>query len=210
NGTPVLASGIEISGNHVLRNARTAPTSRRGGIVISGGENDGNGQLELTDNVVGGNRGPGILGRKPRLVVNAARNDLRGNTGGGARGLRIVAAPTATSAQRTLPPATLPSGARDDTGWLQARLDARGGTIFLPKLPNGECYAARGLWVSHDDTTISSDGACIVSLGPGAVRLRSVDGDPIASSGVFFVNRSSPQKPAPVRVTISDLRIVVP
>jgi hypothetical protein len=64
--------------------------------------------------------------------------------------------------------------------------------------------------VSHDDTTITSDGACIVSLGLGPVRLHSVDGDPIATSAVFFVNRSSPKKPAPVRVTISNLRIVVP
>ena len=30
---------------------------------------------------------------------------------------------------------------RDDTAWLQARLDAGGGRIFLPKLPNGGCYA---------------------------------------------------------------------
>src|SRR5205823_902878 len=35
--------------------------------------------------------------------------------------------------------------ARDDTSWLQARLDAGGGRIFLPKLPNGACYATRGL-----------------------------------------------------------------
>src|SRR5436853_226703 len=33
--------------------------------------------------------------------------------------------------------------ARDDTAWLQARLDAGGGRIFLPKLPNGGCYASR-------------------------------------------------------------------
>src|SRR5438876_825002 len=210
NGAPVLASGIEVSGNIVLRNARAAPTSRRGGIVLAGGQNDGNGQLTLTDNVVRGNSGPGILGRKLRLVVNADRNDLRGNGGGPTKGLRVVAVAAALPGLRTLPPATAPGGARDDTGWLQARLDARGGTIFLPRLPNGECYAARGLWVSHDDTTITSDGACIVSLGPGEVRLRSVDGDPIASSGVFFVNRSSAKQPAPVRVTIRNLRIVVP
>src|SRR5207248_6052162 len=53
---------------------------------------------------------------------------------------------------------------RDDTSWLQARLDSGGGTIFLPSLPNGECYATRGLWVTHDDTTITSDGACITAL----------------------------------------------
>src|SRR6266508_4393210 len=92
---------------------------------------------------------------------------------------------------------------RDDTPWLQARLDRGGGTIFLPKLPDGKCYATRGLWVSHDDTTINSDGACVVSLGLGPVRLHSIDGDPIASSAVFFVNRSDPRRPAPVNVKIS-------
>jgi hypothetical protein len=80
----------------------------------------------------------------------------------------------------------------------------------LPKLPNDTCYATRGLWVSHDRTTITSDGACIVSLGLGPVRLHSVDGDPIAASAVFFVNRSKPSKPAPVGVTISNLKVVVP
>ena len=59
-----------------------------------------------------------------------------------------------------------PAGAavRDDTDLLQAKVDA-GGAIFLPKLPNGACYRSRGLWLSNDDTTISSDGACIVPLG---------------------------------------------
>ena len=47
------------------------------------------------------------------------------------------------------------AGGRDDTDWLQARLDA-GGNVFVPKLPNGECYRTRGLWVSHDDTSITS------------------------------------------------------
>jgi hypothetical protein len=104
-----------------------------------------------------------------------------------------------------------PSGgdARDDTAWLQSKLDA-GGTLFLPKLPNGECYATRGLWVSQDDTQIASDGACIVGLGPGEVRLRSTDGDPIAAEAVFYVSRSSIFEPAPVGVSIEGLKIVVP
>ena len=98
---------------------------------------------------------------------------------------------------------------RDDTAALQARLDA-GGTISLPKLPNGECYATRGLWVSRDDTTITSNGACIVALGPGEVRLTSADADPIPANAVFFVNHSAALDPTPVRVTISGVRIVVP
>src|SRR5204862_5519249 len=103
-----------------------------------------------------------------------------------------------------------PASTGDDTAWLQARLDRGGGTIFLPKLPGGACSATRGRWVSHDHTTITSDGACIVALGLGPIRLRSIDGDPIASDAVFFVNRSGAKQPAPVDVTISNLRIVVP
>jgi len=210
NGPPVLASGIEISGNRILRNARSAPAARRGGVVLAGGQNDGKGLLVLTDNVVRGNRGPAVLRRSLRLVLKADRNDLRGNGGGSVKG-RAVGAVRQTARGEQWVPRNVPSGAaRDDTRWLQARLDQRGGRIFLPKLPNGECYATRGLWVSHDDTTITSDGACIVSLGLGPVRSRSIDGDAIASSAVFFINRSRPTKPAPIRVTISNLRIIVP
>src|SRR5919199_3596214 len=98
---------------------------------------------------------------------------------------------------------------RDDTATLQAQLDA-GGAVFLPALPDGQCYATHGLWVSLDGTSIASNGACIVALGPGPVRLHSPDGDPIASDAVFFVNRSSESNAAPHGVTISGLRIVVP
>jgi hypothetical protein len=186
NGSPVLASGIEISRNQIVRNARKAPPRARAGIVVAGGQRDGRGQVVLADNVLRGNRGRGVLRRAPRAAAKPSR-----------------------SLPDVTPPAT-GGASRDDTAWLQARLDRGGGRIFLPKLPNRECYATRGLWVSRDDTTIDSDGACIVSLGLGPVRLRSIDGDPIASSAVFFVNRSSQTKPAPVNVTISNIRIVVP
>jgi hypothetical protein len=214
NGLPVLASGIELRGNHVLGNARGAPAVRRGGIVLAGGQRDGEGELRLTQNVVRGNSGPGILGRKANLVVTASGNDLSGNRGGATRGVRLAAATPVPARPglrlaRFLVPSALGT-TRDDTARLQARLDAGAGTVFLPKLPDGECYATRGLWVSHDDTTITSDGACIVSLGPGEVRLHSTDGDPIPAGAVFFVNRSRPSKPAPVGITISNLRIVVP
>src|ERR671930_723484 len=98
---------------------------------------------------------------------------------------------------------------RDDTATLQAKLDA-GGTVVLPALPDGQCYATRGLWVSLDGTSVVSNGACVVALGPGPVRLHSPDGDPIAADAVFFVNRSSDVNAAPHGVTISGLRIVVP
>jgi hypothetical protein len=176
NGAPLLASGIEVAGNQILRNARTAPARLRAGIVVAG-----KGGVTLSENVMRGNRGRAVL----------------------RRGLRVLEQPRAL---RTVAPAS--SG--DDTAWLQARLDRGGGTIFLPRLSNGACYATRGLWVSHDHTTIDSDGACIVALGLGPVRLHSTDGDPIAADAVFFVNRSSQKKPAPVDVTISHLQIVVP
>jgi hypothetical protein len=184
NGAPLLASDIEISRNEVVGNARKAPQRLRGGIVVAGGQRDGKGTVAVTANVFRMNRGRALLRR------NVPRQ------------------PRAVGA-RTVPP-TLNGATRDDTAWLQARLDRGGGTIFLPQLPNGECYATRGLWVSHDRTTITSDGGCIVSLGLGPVRLRSADGDPIAASAVFFVNRSNAKQPAPVDVAISNLRIVVP
>jgi hypothetical protein len=185
NGRPVLASGFDVGGNRLIGNARRAPASRRGGIVLAGGQDDGKGAIVFHDNLFRANRGPAILRRSVR-----SREMPR------------------------LGPTNVPGAAagqvRDDTSWLQARLDRGGGRIELPRLPNGDCYATRGLWVSHDDTTITSNGACIVSLGPGPVRLHSIDGDPIDASAVFFVNRSSPARPAPVGVTISNLRIVVP
>lgn len=111
------------------------------------------------------------------------------------------------------PPASSPvvpaQPTRDDTAALQGRLDA-GGTVSLPQLPGGECYATRGLWVSLDATRIVSDGACIVALGPGPERLHSPDGDPIAADAIFFVNRSSEANAAPHGVTIAGLRLVVP
>jgi hypothetical protein len=210
NGLPVLASGLELNGNRVLRNARNAPPERRAGIVLAGGQSDGEGRLDLTNNVVRANRGPGLLRQRLLLVTKATGNDLRANRGGTVKG-RVVAAPRPQpTGPQWRPAVSSVAGARDDTSRLQARLDARGGTIFLPKLPNGQCYATHGLWVSHDSTTITSDGACIVSLGPGQIRLRSTDGDAIPADAVFFVNRSRPTRPAPVHITISNLRIVVP
>ena len=87
--------------------------------------------------------------------------------------------------------------ARDDTAWLQARLDA-GGNVFLPKLANGQCYATRGLWLSRDDTSVTSDGACIASLGLGEARLPGTP-RPIRASAVFYLTHSDLRKPPPVR-----------
>src|SRR4051812_40796220 len=98
---------------------------------------------------------------------------------------------------------------RDDTDALQARLDA-GGSIFLPKLPGGQCYATRGLWVSRDDTAITSDGACLVALGFGPARLDPTAPKPHYANAVFYVNHSDIRAPVPARIAISGLRITVP
>src|SRR5256714_4864177 len=104
-----------------------------------------------------------------------------------------------------------PAGAavRDDTDVLQAKLDA-GGAIFLPKLPDGACYRTRGLWLSHDDTTVTSDGACIVSLGFGPARLDPDAKRPHFANAVFYIDHSNIRAPVPARVSVSGLRIDVP
>lgn len=101
------------------------------------------------------------------------------------------------------------AGGRDDTLWLQQRMDA-GGLIYLAPLPDGQCYVTRGLWVSRDDTEIVSNGACLQGAGLGEVRMRSSDGDPIHAEAVFYVSRSSVWDPAPVRVLITGVKIVIP
>ena len=198
--------GLHLEGNTVAR-------ARRSGIAVYSADR---GQPVLDTHIVHNrlrdNRGPGILlGLDPKngpplfaAGIEVSGNVFHGNGGGTVR-TRHTRVTKKTAGSYTVAP---PSSG-DDTSWLQARLDRSGGTVFLPKLPDGRCYATRGLWVSHDGTTITSDGACIVSLGLGPVRLHSVDGDPIAADAVFFVNRSNPKRPAPINVTISNLHITV-
>jgi hypothetical protein len=101
-----------------------------------------------------------------------------------------------------------PGETGDDTAVLQAELD-RGGRVFLPALPDGHCYRTRGLWISRSGTELVSNGACLESLGPGPVRLRSPDGDPVPSSALLFVSRTQNGR-RPVLVRIEGLRLVVP
>jgi hypothetical protein len=204
DGLPVLADTIRLERNRIEMNARGAPARLRAGIVVRGGQRDGKGVLSFDGNVVRANSGRALLERDLHARVAASGNVFAGGV------VRTGRPPALRRPERwTPPPARLAAAGTDDTAWLQARLDA-GSSIFLPKLPDGHCYATRGLWVSHDDVEVASDGACIVSLGPGEARLRSTDGDSIASTAVFFVNRSSLRKPAPTDVTITGLRIVVP
>jgi parallel beta helix pectate lyase-like protein len=160
--------------------------------------------IEVADNRILRNARGGIL------IAGKGEVAVSGNSFSGNRGRALLRRAGRAQPRPLTQRSVAPASTGDDTGWLQARLDRGGGTIFLPKLPAGTCYATRGLWVSHDHTTITSDGACIVALGLGPIRLRSIDGDPIASDAVFFVNRSGAKQPAPVDVTISNLRIVVP
>ena len=190
---------------HVLRN--TLRGNRAAGLALELDPKNGApllaSAIEVSENQFVDNRRGGIvLTGAPQVAMGG--NTYRANGGRAVfiRHARVIKKPPL---RRSVAPPT--SG--DDTAWLQARLDRGGGEIFLPKLPDDRCYATRGLWVSHDDTAITSDGACIVSLGLGPVRLRSTDGDPIAADAVFFVNRSNPKRPAPLGVTISNLRIVV-
>src|SRR5690349_17406223 len=97
------------------------------------------------------------------------------------------------------------AGVRDDTDLLQAKLDA-GGPIFLPKLPDGRCYATRGLWVTRDDTTISSDGACLIALGFGRQLVDPRGRHPHFANAVFDVSHSDVRAPLPARIAISGLR----
>src|ERR1043165_7704544 len=95
---------------------------------------------------------------------------------------------------------------RDDPDALQAKLDA-GGAGFLPKPPGGRGYATRGLWLSRDDTTITSDGACIVALGFGPARLDPTAPKPHFANAVFTITHSDVRVPVPARVSISGLHI---
>ena len=97
----------------------------------------------------------------------------------------------------------------DATAWLQQRLD-EGGDIVLPPREDLGCYRSRGLWVTHSDTSIQSDGACIVATGRGPVRFHGEDGEPIAATALFYFSRPGVGSAAPQRVSIDGLRLVIP
>src|SRR5256714_9596133 len=146
-----------------------------------------------------------MLALPPRVMQLLRGSALFRSFRHGARRLLLAAVLVATLANAS----SARADGRDDTGSLQAKLDA-GGSVFIPKLPDGQCYATRGLWVSRDDTSITSDGACIVALGPGEARIRTGGGRPVRATAVFFLTHSDIHDPPPVRVTISGLHITVP
>jgi hypothetical protein len=75
-GPAVLATGIEISGNTIVRNALNPSPPKRAGIVLAGGQDGGAGTLVLKDNVVRGNGGVPILETHMKLLVDASGNEL--------------------------------------------------------------------------------------------------------------------------------------
>jgi hypothetical protein len=87
DGPAVIATGMEISGNTIVRNSGKRTPPKRAGIVLAGGQDGGAGTLILTDNVIRANGGPGILASRLLLVVQAGGNDLGGNEEGPSRGI---------------------------------------------------------------------------------------------------------------------------
>jgi hypothetical protein len=113
-------------------------------------------------------------------------------------GLALAMAACAWPERRLVPPADAPA---DATAFLQQELD-RGGRIALPPLPGGQCYRTRGLWVTRPGTQLISSGACLEVTGPGPVRLRSPDGDPIPAAAGLYVTRT-------FGIRLRGLRLVV-
>jgi hypothetical protein len=87
-GPAVVATDLEVSGNTIVRNARAGTPPARAGIVVSGGQDGGEGTLALRDNVVRENGGPGLLTTALKLLVQASGNDLGGNEAGPSAGFR--------------------------------------------------------------------------------------------------------------------------
>jgi Right handed beta helix region len=87
DGPAVVATQLEIAGNTIVSNALKRSPPKRAGIVLAGGQDGGQGTLVLKDNVIRGNGGPGILGSRLRLLVQASNNDLGGNEAGASLGL---------------------------------------------------------------------------------------------------------------------------
>jgi hypothetical protein len=114
-------------------------------------------------------------------------------------GLALATTACAWPERRLVPPASAPA---DATAFLQRELD-RGGRIVLPPLAGGRCYRTRGLWVTRPGTQLIASGACLEVTGPGPVRFRSPDGDPIPAAAGLYVTRT-------FGIRISGLRLIVP
>ena len=75
-GPAVIATGLEISGNTIVRNSNKPTPPKRAGIVLAGGQDGGAGTLVLKDNVIHDNGGPAIFETHLKLDVQASGNQL--------------------------------------------------------------------------------------------------------------------------------------
>src|SRR5207253_9642583 len=96
--------------------------------------------------------------------MNEAKRPRRGEMARVGIALAALAVAASLPAASAATPRARANG-RDDAAWLQARLDASGGVVSLPKLPGRQCYAVSGIWVRHYDTKIGTSGAFITALG---------------------------------------------
>ena len=186
-----LASGIEIARERDPEQcAGKLPNERRGGISAqSAGRTTAKGQILVHENFFRGNRGPDLLRRRWTAVDTAPV--------GPRRSVRRPRPCRSVTTRVVAPKAARRQSERDD---LPAEAPER-----------RVLRDARPLGLSRRDDD-HAGWACIVParLGLGPSLLHSIDGDPIAASAVFFVNRSTPSQAAPVHVTISNLRLIVP
>ena len=75
-GPAVVATGLEISGNTIVRNSNKPTPPKRAGIVLAGGQDGGAGTLLLKDNVILGNGGQPIFETHLKLIVDASGNQI--------------------------------------------------------------------------------------------------------------------------------------
>jgi hypothetical protein len=55
-GLPVLADGIRVTGNRIVRNGTRDTPPQHGGLVFNGGQDAGGGRVLVSGNEIGGNR----------------------------------------------------------------------------------------------------------------------------------------------------------
>ena len=89
-GRLVYGTDVTILRNRIVGNGTNPAAPQKGGIVFDGGQDGGGGRVLVERNVIRGNRGAGLQGRGDvNLVVIARRDDLKGNSGGAVRGLKL-------------------------------------------------------------------------------------------------------------------------
>jgi hypothetical protein len=91
-GRPREADRIAIERNVIAGNGRRRTPPLRGGIVVAGGQARRPGHVAIKRNVIRANRGFGLVGHPvfgTTMIVDARGNDLRGNSAGRWRFVRL-------------------------------------------------------------------------------------------------------------------------